>query len=321
MKYLIEQTAKEFEKKRTYAEIQAELNKNKIYSEIEELKNIDKKISDLGMQSLQLLHAGDFSNKNEIFKQIEKLKEKKAALLKEYKHCEKEYLPRYNCSICNDTGIAGGQYCICFKQSIASKLYSQTSLESILEKENFENFNLELFSNKAPKGGKSPRANMKKIYQDCVMYTNNFGENSANLFFTGSTGVGKTFMINCIAADLIKKGIYIIYMISSDLIDLIRKSRLSEYSSVIDASFVEALNSCDLLIIDDLGTENVTDYAVDELFNLLNKRILSNKKIIISTNLTLNELDEMYSIRIFSRIMGCFTPYNFIGNDIRIKIN
>lgn len=321
MKYLIEQTIKEFEKKRLYSEKKAEVNKNKIYGEIKDLEKLDKRISDLGMQSLQLLHAGDYSNKNDIFRQIEELKEKKATLLKEHKYFEKDYRPKYSCNICNDSGIVNGEYCICFKQSVASKLYNQTSLETILEKENFENFNLELFSNKAQKGGKSPRANIKKIYQDCVLYTKNFNENSTNLFFTGSTGVGKTFMINCIAADLLKKGIYIIYMISSDLIDLIRKSRLSEYSSVIDVSFVEALNSCDLLIIDDLGTENATDYAVDELFNLLNKRILSNKKIIISTNLTLNELDDMYSIRIFSRIMGCFTPYNFIGNDIRIKIN
>lgn len=321
MKHLIEQTLKEFEKKRLYAENEAELNKNKIFKEINDLERIDKEISDLGMKALQLLHAGDFSNKKEIFRKIEELKEKKSILLREHKYTENDYSPKYNCSICNDTGFVGGVYCICCKQSVASKLYNQTSLESILEKENFENFNLELFTNKTQKGSGSPRANMKKIYQDCVLYTKNFNENSANLFFTGSTGVGKTFMINCIASDLIKKGIYIIYMISSDLIDLIRKSRLSEYSSIIDSSFIEALNTCDLLIIDDLGTENATDYAVDELFNLMNKRILSNKKIIISTNLTLNELDEIYSIRIFSRIMGYFTPYNFIGNDIRIKIN
>lgn len=321
MKHLIEQTLKEFEKKRLYAEKKAEYNKTKIYNEIKELEEIDKKISELGVESLLLLHLGDFSNKTDFFTQIENLKEKKKSLLKSHKYSEADFTPKYDCCMCSDTGIVGQEYCICVKQSVAAKLYGQTCLDSILEKENFETFNLELFSNKAPKGQKSPRKNIEKIYQDCVLYTNNFNEKSENLFFTGSTGVGKTFMINCIAADLLKKGIYIIYMLSSDLIDLLRKSRLSEYSATIDASFVEALYTCDLLIIDDLGTENATDFAIDELFNLLNKRLLANKQLIISTNLTLNELDDIYSARIISRIMGYFKPYEFLGNDIRIKLN
>jgi len=321
MKRLIEQTLYELEKKRTYEKNKAEYIKNKIYGEIKELKKIDEQIAQRGIDSLQLLYSGDFSNKKDIFNRIEDLKKKKTELLKMHNYCEQDFLPKISCKKCGDKGIVDGQYCICLKQAVASKLYSITSLESVLEKENFETFNLELFSNKALKGEKSPRANMKKIYQDCVLYTNNFGENSENLFFTGSTGVGKTFMINCIAADLLKKGVYIIYMISSDLIDLLRKSRLSDYSGTIDASFVEALYDCELLIIDDLGTENATDFAIDELFNLLNKRILSNKKMIISTNLTLNELESMYSIRILSRIIGHFKSYKFLGNDIRIKLN
>jgi DNA replication protein DnaC len=321
MKYLIEQTLKEFEKKRLYAENKAEYQKNKIYNKIKELEEIDKKISGLGMQSLLLLHLGDFSNKKEIFSQIENLKEQKKTLLKKYKCSEEDYLPKYSCNLCNDTGIINEEYCICLKQAVAAKLYGQTALEAVLDRENFETFNLELFSNRGPKGKKSPRKNMERIYEECVIYTKNFNRNSENLFFTGSTGVGKTFMINCIVADLLKKGIYIIYMISSDLIDLLRKSRLSEYSATVDRSFVDALYTCDLLIIDDLGTENATDFAVDELFNLLNKRLLANKQIIISTNLTLDELEDMYSIRIFSRIMGNFKPYEFLGNDIRIKLN
>jgi DNA replication protein DnaC len=321
MRYLIEQTLKELEKKRLHAQNKAEHSKNKIYSEIKELEVLDKKISELGIESLLLLHLGDFSNKKEIFNQIESFKEQKKTLLKKHKYNEEDYWPKYSCSLCNDTGMINDEYCICLKQSVAAKLYGQTALESVLEKENFETFNLELFSNRAPKGKKSPRKNMEKIYEECVLYTKNFNKDSENLFFTGSTGVGKTFMINCVVADLLKKGIYIIYMISTDLIDLLRKSRLSEYSATIDSSFVEALYTCDLLIIDDLGTENATDFAIDELFNLLNKRLLANKQIIISTNLTLDELEDMYSIRIFSRIMGSFKPYEFLGNDIRIKLN
>jgi DNA replication protein DnaC len=285
------------------------------------LDEIDAKISELGVGSLLALHSERRSDNEEIFGRIDKLKEEKIKVLKQNNFSETDFLPKVNCRICNDTGIDGDDYCICFKQSVAAKLYGETALYSVLEKENFETFNFELYSNKAAKGQKTPRKIIEKIYLDCIKYADNFGKKPVNLFFRGRTGVGKTFMINCIAADLLKKGAYIIYMTACDLVDLLRKSHLSDYAASIDYTFVDALYTCDLLIIDDLGTENTTDFAISELFNLLNKRLISERQIIISTNLTLEELDEKYSGRIISRIMGYFTPYEFAGEDIRTKIN
>ncbi len=320
MKKLIEETQKEYALRREQAISQAQRRKEKVFANIDGLSEIEEKIAQLGIVSLQSLHDKE-GNRIKIFEEIDALKKEKQRLLKEAGYSEEEFLPDFQCKKCNDSGVVDGESCICFKQQVAAKLYGTTSLLSVLEKENFDTFNFELYSNKAQKGKKNPRQNIRQISAECLQYTVDFGRHSGNLIFTGAPGVGKTFMINCIVAELLQKGVYVVYMTAYDLIDLLRKSKLSDYAQTIDASFVEALYNCDLLAIDDLGTENATDFAIDEFFNLINKRLLDKKQIILSTNLNLNELNEMYSDRILSRIMGYFTPYEFVGSDLRLKLN
>ena len=320
MKRLIEETQKEYALRREKATAQAQARKGKAFAKIEGLSEIEDEIARLGIAMLESLHVKE-GDKQELLKKMEELKLQKKQLLKSAGQREEDFLPDFKCKKCDDSGMTGTEVCICFKQQVAAKLYGEKSLLSVLERENFDTFNFELYSNKAQKGQKNPRQNIKKISSDCLHYTASFGRESGNLIFTGAPGVGKTFMINCIVAELLQKGVYVVYMTAYDLIDLLRKSKLSEYAQTIDSSFVDALYTCDLLAIDDLGTENATDFAVDEFFNLLNKRLLDKRQIILSTNLNLNELNEMYSDRILSRIMGYFTPYEFVGGDLRLKLN
>ncbi len=319
MKHLIEQTQQEFERKRRTAQTRALNRKDKIYAEIPALLELEKRTSDIGIANLAALHHQNHPTDVAPLDEIEKLTKQKNALLRAHGYTTADFEPKYSCTICNDTGYADGEQCICFKQAVAAKLYGTSSLMDVLELENFETFNFELYADKAPKGQTSPRDNIKNIYLECLNFATDFAAPPRNLLFRGRPGVGKTFMANCITAELLPKGIYIIYMPASELVDLIRKSRISDYSDLIDESFVDALATCDLLIIDDLGTENVTDFVITELFNLINKRILTNKQMLISTNLTLKEIEDMYSARIFSRIYGHFEIFDFIGSDIRVK--
>lgn len=164
----------------------------------------------------------------------------------------------------------------------------------------------------------TPRENMLDILSIAEGFISNFDENNGdNLLFYGTTGLGKTFLCNCIAKALLDKNKIVIYQTAFTILDILERRRFGKSSSEMSDYQYNLLFSSDLLIIDDLGTEVSNTFTNAEIFNIVNTRIIAGKKTLISTNLTPKEISEIYTDRVFSRILDKFIPLKFYGKDLR----
>lgn len=312
---------KEYEKtQETNKELQRERQKE-IYTKFPRIKEIDTLIGSLGFEIAASIFKGvDMEGFiSEQKKKITDLKIQKAEILSLNKY-PVDYLElKFECNRCKDTAYIGNIKCSCFKQKLINKYYDQSNLKDILKRENFDTFDISLYSTaKNPNENISPRENMHEIFTHCISVSTNFDAIKESLFFYGNSGLGKTFLSNCIAKDLLDAGKIVIYQTSSNLIETIRNLKFDENAP---KEQIDNLMSCDLLILDDLGTEPATAFSQTELFNIINTRILNGKSMIISTNFSLNDLLSIYPERITSRILGNFKMFKFFGADIRIMKN
>lgn len=312
-----------YEKRRDLAKLQLEERQKDVYSQIPEIKDIDEEISKLGLSLIKLVLQNP-KDKDSIVadakNKIDKLKEKKEALLNKF-NVPSGYLEIiYNCKVCKDKGfLQSGQKCNCFKQEIVNEAYKMSNLSRMLNTQNFSNFDGSLFSAKKAEGfNVSPRQSISEIFNICDDFVKNFEiDNNENLLFYGDTGLGKTFMSNCIAKEILDKGHIVIYQTAFKMFEIIEDYKFKNADEHISKDNYNNIFECDLLIIDDLGTELANSFTNSELFNILNTRLLNGKKTIISTNLTPSQLGEDYTQRIFSRIFDRFRMVKFIGDDLR----
>lgn len=249
--------------------------------------------------------------------------ERRRQLLKEHSFPEDYLDPVYTCRDCRDTGWIRGRHCHCFEREVVSLFYTQSGLSDVLEKENFSTFDLEWYRDDLTdeKSGKSSREIMTAALNTCRRFAREFqsGAQKDALLLSGAAGLGKTFLTHCIAKDLIDTGRSVIYYSAGELFDTLAKSRFLRAQEENAQEFDEDyFVSCDLLIIDDLGTELTNSFVGTALFQLLNTRIARGKGIVISTNLSPLEIGRTYSDRISSRIMENFTLVRVFGEDIRI---
>lgn len=311
----------EYERLQENAKLSQKQRQEEIYRKFPKIQLIDEKIKGVG-----------FDIASSIFKEIniESYIEEKKKIITDLRIEKAEILAannfpvdyldiKYICPKCKDTGYILNEKCSCFRQKLIDKFYQQSNLKEVLKKENFDNFQISYYSNTIDKDqGLSPRKNMEGIASYCIGFYKEFDKLNESLLFSGSSGLGKTFLSNCIAKELLDKGKVVIYQTSSNLIDILRTLRFEENS---DKDQIDEILGCDLLIIDDLGTEPNTAYSHSELFNIINTRILASKKMIISTNLSLEDIHNYYPERITSRIYGHFKYFEFFGDDIRIRKN
>lgn len=294
--------------------------KNKIYKQIPKIKEIENKIAKLSIElSINILNRLDDREKylKTLKDNITDLRIKKTELLV-LNGYPLDYLDmHYRCPKCQDTGFIGTQRCSCYKHYLVRIYYKNSDLKDILIKNNFNNFRIDLYSNRRTEDEiKSPRKNMEEILCKVKNYLSNFDNIDTNLLFYGGSGTGKTFLSNCIAKELLDKGHFVVYRTAKELMENLKECRFGENSNL-----ENLILKCDLLIIDDLGTEQITDFCRSELFNLINWKILKNKKMLVSTNLSIEQLSKHYSERITSRLFGNFELYKFYGDDIRVKKN
>jgi DNA replication protein DnaC len=255
------------------------------------VKQLKERITDLRMRKTELLVSNGFSQ---------------------------DYLSiHYRCSKCKDTGYIGSTKCTCYRQKLVRLHYKDSELSEILRENNFDNFNMDYYSAKRiGEEPESPRKNIEKILSKVLGFIKNFSSTKDNLLFYGNSGTGKTYLSHCIAKELLDKGHFVVYRTAEELIQNLRKIRFEN-----NEALEQQLLDCDLLIIDDLGTEQINDFSKTELFNILNKRLLRQKKILVSTNYSLKELVSIYSERITSRLLGNFNLCKFYGEDIRVTKN
>lgn len=248
---------------------------------------------------------------------ITDLRVRKTELLVSNGYSQDYLSTHYRCAKCKDTGYIGSSKCTCYRQKLVKLHYKDSELADILKENNFDNFNMELYSTRRiGDEPKSPRKNMEEIISKAMTFIKSFPNTGDNLLFYGNSGTGKTFLSHCIAKELLDKGHFVVYRTSDELIQDLKKIRFEN-----DGSLETLLLDCDLLIIDDLGTEQITEFSKTELFNLLNKRILRKKNMLVSTNYSLKELSSIYSERITSRLFGDFKLSKFICEDIRVTKN
>jgi len=248
---------------------------------------------------------------------ITDLRVKKYEILVQHGYPQNYIERHYQCTKCRDTGFIGNDKCTCYKNKLVQLYYNNSDLKDMLAINNFENFNFDFFpSKKLNEEPESPRKNIEKIYEKAWSYIEEFEETKENIMFYGNSGTGKTFLSLSIAKELLDRGYLVVYRTADDLIQNLRAVKLDN-----DTTLENLIVDCDLLIIDDLGTEQITNFSKTELFNLLNKKLLKGRKMLISSNFTLEVLSKTYSERITSRLFGNFTLNKFFGEDIRVKMN
>lgn len=295
-----------------------EQRKAEVYERLPQLPEIDASICGTSLAHARRLLEGDDSALPALHEQLAALAAQKASLLSGAGY-PADYLDMpYQCPDCQDTGYCNGVKCHCFRQAAIDLVYTQSNIRNILEQENFSTFSFAYYSKDAlpENGGVSAFDAAHAAVKACRSFIQDFDSAFGNLFLYGSTGVGKTFLSNCVARELLDSGHSVIYFTAAQLFQLLEA--VSFHRDEVDSSSCQNLFDCDLLIIDDLGTEFATSFTTSQLFLCLNERLLRRKSTIISTNLNISQLVELYSERTFSRITSSYTMVKLVGADIRI---
>lgn len=289
------------------------------YTAIPELSTIDQEISSLCVNRARKLLYGDNAALDDLKMQISALSSKRKNLLLQHGF-PADYLElHYKCPDCKDTGFIENEKCHCFKQKEIDLLYMQSNVREVLKEENFSNFSFQYYSKTIinPATQLSALDTAKKVLAECKEFLFSFDKKHGNLFFYGDTGVGKTFLSHCIAKWLIDRSHSVIYFSAFQLFDLFAQYTFSRAEDAME--FYPYVFDCDLLIIDDLGTELTNAFVSSQLFLCINERLIRKKSTIISTNLPMDRFSDTYSERVFSRITSNYTMCKLIGDDIRIQ--
>lgn len=294
--------------------------KDEIYTVIPEIRAIDEKIAHISLDTARymLFHPGE-DKKDELHRQIYGLSMDKIDLLVRHGYPADYLDPIYTCSLCKDTGYIGSKKCSCFARYAGDILFEQSNLQSVLDKDCFAAFREDYYRD-GPYGNYpiSPRENIRQVLDVCHRFVADFDRSSGeNLLIYGNAGVGKTFLSHCIAGELLDRTKSVIYLTAYQFFKKLEDNTFRRKND--EPDILPELLECDLLIIDDLGTEMNNTFINSQLFLCINERILSRRSTIINTNLSLELITHRYSERIFSRIVESYTLLHIYGDDIRIK--
>ena len=305
-----------YEQKQLDNEFQLRKRYEKAYALIPELEEMDHSISSLSVKKARLLLDGDQTALSSLKSEIEELSARKPALLKSHGLPANYLEMHYQCPDCKDTGYIEGdnglrKKCHCFHQQELDILYEQSHIRDMIASENFSNLSYEYYQG-------DDLTHFRKCVDVCRNFVQNFKQDYHNLFFYGTVGTGKSFLSGCIASELLQTGHSVIYFSASGLFDTLARYAFDSRAKEALSGFYEDLYNCDLLIIDDLGTEMTNTFVASQLFSCLNERHLRKNATIISTNLSLEELRDRYSDRVFSRITSHYDLCKLTGPDIRM---
>ncbi len=310
---------REYDKKQSRSRQEQRERQEQAYRQIPRLQELDGQISTLAVQQARRLLAGDQTAVRTLRAQAAAISEERRQLLAAAGFAPDHLEMRYDCELCRDTGYADGKKCRCFLQKELELLYHQSRIRERLETENFDSCTDLCYSDTemVENTGVTVRQYMRTVIAACKQYAQNFSREGGNLVFYGSTGVGKTFLAGSIAKELIEQYHSVVYLSAGDLFDMLAKDRFNRDEEDYEEGSTQSILECDLLIIDDLGTELSNSWTNSQLFYCLNERLLRKKSTIITTNLTPSQLGREYTERIGSRLIENFRFISIPGGDIR----
>ena len=297
-----------------------EERRKEIYARLPVVKQLEAEIAERSVACAKKLLEGDKGVLDRLKEDLRDLREQKALIIRAAGYPDDYLELHYRCPDCRDTGLVDGRKCHCFLQAQMKLLHAQSNLEDVLERENFKALSYEYYDDTEilPQLGITNAAYMRRVVAGCKEFVRVFDKNHDNLLFTGSTGVGKTFLTNCIARELMDDFHSVIYLTASDLFDVFSRNKF-DYDNAEDMKdMYRFILDCDLLIIDDLGTELNNSFTSSRLFYCINERMNMSRSTIISTNLTLARLRDSYTDRVTSRIMSGYRIIPLYGGDIRL---
>ena len=297
-----------------------EERRKEIYARLPVVRQLEAEIAERSVACAKKLLEGDKSVLDRLKEDLRDLREQKALIIRAAGYPDDYLELHYRCPDCRDTGLIDGRKCHCFLQAQMKLLHAQSNLEDVLERENFKALSYEYYDDTEilPQLGITNAAYMRRVVAGCREFVRDFDKKHDNLLFTGSTGVGKTFLTNCIARELMDDFHSVIYLTASDLFDVFSRNKF-DYDNAEDMKdMYRFILDCDLLIIDDLGTELNNSFTSSQLFYCINERMNMSRSTIISTNLTLARLRDSYTDRVTSRIMSGYRIIPLYGGDIRL---
>ncbi|MBR3971517.1 MAG: ATP-binding protein [Ruminococcus sp.] len=293
-----------------------------IYKNFPQVEELSRKISSCSIAAAKAVFKGGSAKKEleriaEISSKCQKLQKD---ILMDNGYPVDYMEPRYTCSLCKDTGYIEKEgktvYCSCFLELLKKCACDEINKLSPLSLSTFDTFNLNYYSYDSTPEGVTPYTRMSKIFNYCKNYANSFNGKGKSILMRGATGLGKTHLSLAIANELLNRGYYVVYVSAPSILSQLDRLHFN-YKYEDEQRIIETLTSCDLLIIDDLGTEFTTPYTQSAIYNIFNNRILMGKPMIINTNMTMRELESAYSQRFVSRIIGECDKLDFVGKDIR----
>ena len=289
----------------------ADLRAQEVYLKIPRVRAIDKMLSGTALEIMSAVASG----KDTASSALEKIKARndelvaeRDALLKEAGYPASYTDVHYECSKCDDSGYVDGKMCECMKRALVMAGYESSGLGRLIAKQSFDNFSLDYY-----KVGGANYDNMKMYYESLRTFAQGFSEGTCkNFLLIGGTGLGKTHISTAVAKTVIEKGFDVLYVSAIDMFSDFEKKQFGGGEDNTQRYF-----ECDLLIIDDLGTELTNQFTVSCLYNVINSRINTARSTFINTNLSKREIEAKYAERITSRLFGEYYPLLFSGVDIR----
>lgn len=320
---LLARAREELDKTRERNREEQQRRRELVYSRIPEVEQIDARLRNQMTELVRLT----ISRRSDLKERIEELKTDNL----EQQRRRRELLAKggfgpdylddiYSCRLCKDTGLYQGKVCSCLDKLYNRELTKELGTLMRRGDESFQKFDLELYPNEPdPVLHVVPREMMALTYAACKRFAENFSPASPNLLLQGGTGLGKTYLSACIARVVADRGFSVCYESASTALDFFEIAKFSRDTQEGEAAALRTrrMQDCDLMILDDLGTEMVTPMSQSALYSLVNNRLVNGKKTIISTNLSDEQLQKKYTPQICSRIAGEFTALPFVGRDIR----
>ncbi len=323
MSSLKAKASKIIERRKSVRKAEYEARKSEIFARLPRVGEIERRLDQTGINLINMVLDGSCEPDeavNKIMLENRIANDEKRRLLSENGFSPDALDNKPLCAKCGDTGFFEGEICSCVRAELSRELLSEANLTGKQPEQTFDAFRFDYYSPVPDTNlGISPLENIRSVFALCKSYAENFETEKRNLFFTGGCGLGKTFLSSAIVNALVGKGVDVIYVSANSLFPILEDLHFNREVSEQNQYLVRRVFDSELLILDDLGAEFVTQFTSSELFRIINNRLLDERNTVISTNMDLGELRSKYSERIYSRIAGSFEIVAFFGEDIRRK--